>query len=60
MFKWLRRIQGQSSVAKSLLRYLWQERLWWMIPMAIVLLLVGALLLVASSTPLGAFIYTLV
>ena len=60
MSKWLRRLGGQSSVIQGLFRYLWQERLWWMIPMAIVLLLVGALLLFASSTPLGAFIYTLI
>lgn len=60
MPKWIGRMKGRSSVVRSLLQYLWKERLWWMIPMAVVLLLFGALLLFASSTPLGAFIYALV
>ena len=32
---------------------------WWLFPMIVVLLLFGVLLLLASATPLGPFIYTL-
>jgi hypothetical protein len=32
---------------------------WWLFPMIVVLLLFGMLLLLASATPLGPFIYTL-
>ena len=32
---------------------------WWLFPMIVVLLLFGMLLLFASATPLGPFIYTL-
>jgi Family of unknown function (DUF5989) len=32
---------------------------WWLLPMVIVLMLFGLLLLLASATPLGPFIYAL-
>jgi hypothetical protein len=32
---------------------------WWLLPMVVVLLLFGILLILASATPLGPFIYTL-
>lgn len=51
--------RGRMEVAGTLLRFLWQERLWWMIPMVTVLLLLGLLLFMAASTPLGPFIYAL-
>jgi Family of unknown function (DUF5989) len=32
---------------------------WWLLPMIVVLMVFGLLLLLASATPLGPFIYTL-
>jgi hypothetical protein len=32
---------------------------WWLLPMVVVLMLFGLLLLLASATPLGPFIYAL-
>ena len=32
---------------------------WWLLPMVVVLMLFGLLLLLASATPLGPFIYSL-
>lgn len=55
----LDRIAGRLVVARRLLEFLWRERMRWMIPMVLALLLIGILLLVAVSTPLGPFIYTL-
>ena len=57
--KWLRQIKNRSSVIGELMGFLWQQRLWWMIPMVTALLLFGLLLLFAQSSPLAPFIYTL-
>ena len=50
---------GRLAVARGLFRFLWQQRLWWMIPMVTILLLFGVLLLVAEHSVVAPFIYTL-
>jgi len=47
------------SIAGELLSFLWQRRLWWMIPMVGVLVLFGFLLLFAQGSAIAPFIYTL-
>ena len=56
---WARRLASRWAIAGELFRFLWQQRLWWMIPMIAVLLLFGALLFLAQTSPLAPFIYTL-
>lgn len=56
---WARRWMNRWMIVGELFRFLWRERLWWMIPMVAVLLLFGALLLLAQSAPLAPFVYTL-
>ena len=53
------RVKSRFGVIRELMQFLWQQKLWWMIPMIIVLLLFGTLLIVAQSSPLAPFIYTL-
>lgn len=57
--RWIRRLAGRSAIVGELFQFLWQQRLWWMIPMMIVLLLFGLLLIFAQSSPLAPFVYTL-
>jgi len=52
-------LRGYTSVASELIGFLWKQKLWWLIPMLVVLLLFGLLLIFAQSTPLAPFIYTL-
>lgn len=47
------------SVARDLLEFLWKERLWWMIPFVLTLLIVAILLIFAQTSPVAPFIYTL-
>ena len=47
------------GVAGELLKFLWQRKLWWLIPMVTLLLLLGLLLVFASTSGVGPFIYTL-
>src|SRR5258708_24510162 len=40
----------KASRLRELLRFLWRERLWWLVPMALVLVALGLLLAVARSS----------
>lgn len=48
-----------SGVAGEVIYFLWQRKLWWLIPMVTVLLLFGLLLIFATSSGVAPFIYTL-
>jgi hypothetical protein len=47
------------GVFGELLRFLWQRKLWWLIPMVILLMLFALLVVFASTSGIGPFIYTL-
>jgi len=47
------------SIAGELLGFLWERKLWWLIPMVVVLLVFGLLIVFGSATGVGPFIYTL-
>jgi len=47
------------GVSGELLRFLWQRKLWWLIPMVTVLIIFALLLVFASASGVGPFIYTL-
>ncbi len=43
----------------QLFQFLWERKLWWLMPMMVVLILLGLLLLFAQSSAVGPFIYSL-
>ena len=47
------------GVVGELLRFLWRERLWWMIPMLVALAAVAALVVLGSNPAVAPFVYTL-
>ena len=57
--RWVRQIANRASIVGELFRFLWRQRLWWLIPMVMVLVLFGVLLIFAQSSPIAPFIYTL-
>lgn len=54
-----RALSGRAEVVGDVLRFLWREKLWWLVPMMLVLLAAGALLIAAQSSAVAPFIYTL-
>jgi hypothetical protein len=56
----MRGLGAKFGIAIELLSFLWAQRLWWMIPLVVMLLLVAALIGLAVATPLGPFIYPLI
>ena len=47
------------GIMGELLAFLWERKLWWLIPMVSVLLLLGVLLILAQSSAIAPFVYTL-
>ena len=55
-------VRGMASnvaVSGELLTFLWERKLWWLMPMVVVLLLLGLLIIFASVSGIGPFVYTL-
>lgn len=55
----MRAIRGILGTLGELFQFLWQRRLWWLLPMIIVLVLFAALIVLGSAAGVGPFIYTL-
>jgi len=55
----LRDMGSRLGIAGELLAFLWQAKMWWMIPMVSVLLILGLLIVFATATGVGPFVYTL-
>jgi hypothetical protein len=47
------------GIMQELMVFLWERKLWWMMPMVLTLLLFGLLILFAESSAVAPFIYTL-
>lgn len=56
---WIRRVKSNLSIVRELLSFLWQNKLWWMIPMVVVFLILGLLIVFTQSSAVVPFIYTL-
>jgi Family of unknown function (DUF5989) len=59
MKNFIRSMTSNFDVVRELLGFLWKRKMWWLIPMVVVLLLFGLLLIFASASGVGPFIYTL-
>lgn len=55
----LNELLRRGSTVRELVRFLWREKLWWLVPMVVVLVAVGALLVFAQGSALAPFVYTL-
>lgn len=59
MSDFIRGMATNFAVVGELLAFLWERRLWWLIPMMTVLMLFALLVILASASGIGPFIYTL-
>lgn len=56
---WWGRVSDRIGILTEFVEFLWERKLWWMIPMVVVLVLFGTLLVLAQSSAIAPFIYTL-
>ena len=59
MKRFFQMMGNNFGVVSELLSFLWQRKLWWLIPMVSVLLAIALLLIFASASGIGPFIYTM-
>ncbi|MCD6080353.1 MAG: hypothetical protein J7J54_02730 [Candidatus Omnitrophica bacterium] len=54
-----KRILSRFGILKELFRFLWENKLWWMIPIVVVFVLLGIFIYLAQSSAVVPFIYAL-
>jgi hypothetical protein len=52
-------LSRKTGIVGELLEFLWKAKRWWLIPIVIMLIVLGAIFIFASSSPIAPFIYTL-
>jgi len=57
--KLLEQLKNRFSIMSELITFFWERRLWWMIPMVVVLLAFGLLIIFTQSSALAPFLYPL-
>ena len=57
--KSLDQLKNRFSIMSELITFFWERRLWWMIPMVVVLLVFGLLIIFTQSSALAPFLYPL-
>lgn len=55
----LRTAATRLGIVGELFGFLWKRKLWWLMPMVIVLVLFGLVLAFAQASGIAPFIYTL-
>jgi drug/metabolite transporter superfamily protein YnfA len=53
----LRFVASRVAISGELIAFLWGRKLWWLVPMVVMLLLFGLLMVFAESSGAGPFIY---
>jgi hypothetical protein len=59
MAKAIRGAARRVGIMGELMQFLWERKLWWLMPMVAVLLVLGILMIFAQSSAIAPFIYTL-
>ena len=55
----LRETRDKLGIGSELVSFLWHRKLWWMIPLVVILVFFGIIIVVGSATGVGPFIYTI-
>jgi hypothetical protein len=55
----MRDMGSRLGIARELLGFFWQHKWWWLTPMLLVLLMVGALMIFAQASAIAPFVYAL-
>lgn len=57
--KVIRNMVRNFGVVGELFSFFWGNKRWWLLPMVLTLFLLGALIILAQSSAIAPFIYTL-
>jgi Family of unknown function (DUF5989) len=57
--KLIRNAVRNFGIAGELVAFCWSNKRWWLVPMIVTLFLLGGLIVLAQSSAIAPFIYTL-
>lgn len=57
--RFLQKTARNMGIAGELFSFFWNNKRWWLIPVILTLFLLGALIVLAQSSAIAPFIYTL-
>ena len=52
-------VRKNKSLILELFSFLWERKLWWLVPVIIMLILIGILIVFSQSSAVSPFIYAL-
>ena len=52
-------LAGRLRTAGDLLQFLWEAKLWWIIPLVVVVCVLGGLVILSHEMPLAPLIYAI-
>ncbi len=55
----MKNVKTKMGIIGELFSFLWKRKMWWLMPMIVMLILFGALLIFAQGSAIAPFIYTL-
>ncbi len=59
MKKFVASLKSKGGTINELFAFLWENRLWWIIPFVVIIIAVGILVVLAQASPVSPFIYAL-
>jgi len=57
--EFIRKLKSKLGIVMDLTHFLWERKLWWLIPIILVIVMIGLVLVMSAGTPIAPFIYTL-
>jgi len=57
--QFLRNMTTNAGTVGELLQFLWARKLWWLVPMVVLLAVFGLLVILGQASGVAPFIYTL-
>lgn len=57
--KFLKNAASRMGILGELFSFMWQRKIWWLMPMVLALVAIGLLLVFAQGSAIAPFIYTL-
>ena len=59
MIKIIKRILSRFETVRNLMAFMWENKMWWMIPLIAVIVLFSIFVVFTQMSPLAPFIYVL-
>jgi beta-lactamase regulating signal transducer with metallopeptidase domain len=54
-----RKFRSYSAIVGEVFSFLWQQKLWWLIPLAVLIFLIGILFAIAQVSSVAPWMYPL-